>query len=159
LEMDEESRFARALNGYRTYCWLNVSIYGLLLASGLGVAFLPAPGGVETSDPELTDTGLVFAIDPNAIRSLGIAVALAATVLVILAFLAMKRNRSETAYALHIANIAAGISSCLLTPFCVWLMKEWTRPEFKARYIGESTSGQAETRIKKDGESGPTFKL
>ena len=157
--MNEDSRFDRALKGYRTYCWLNVTLYGLLLASGLGVAFLPAPGGLESSDPDLVDSDLMFAIDPAAMRTIGLAVAFAATILVILAFLAMKRKRSETAYALHLANIAAGISSCVLTPFCAWLMKEWTRPAFKARYLGQSSDLQVTTKPKEGGDSSPTFKL
>ncbi len=147
------------MKGYRTYCWLNVSIYGLLLASGLGVAFLPAPGGIEASDPELVDTGLVFAFDPSALRFVGYGVAIVATVLIALALLALKRNRSETSYALHVANIAAGISSCVLTPYCAWLMKEWIRPEFKARYLGSTVTKGGDLKPKEGEGSRPTFKL
>lgn len=154
----EELRFEKALQGYRAYCLLNVLLYGILLAAGLGVAFLPSPKNAEGVDPELPDEGLVFLFDPSAMRVIGIGVAIVAVVLVILALMALRRGRSETAYSLHLANIAAGISSCVLTPFCAWLMKEWMRPEFKARYLGNSSTVPIPSR-KESGSDSPTFKL
>jgi len=157
--MTEDLRFEKALRGYHTYCWLNVGIYGLLLSAGLGVAYLPPPSSLDPVDPELADAGMVFLFDPAAMRIIGIGVAAAAVVLVILALLALRRGRSETAYSLHLANIAAGISSCVLTPFCAWLMKEWLRPEFKARYLGLPSPTKGRSQKEEGGHERPTFKL
>jgi hypothetical protein len=157
--VNEELRFERAMQGYRNYCWLNVTLYSILFLSGLGVALLPSPGDVASADPGLADSDLMYAIDPAVMRTLGIGVAIAATILVVLALLAMKRSRSETSYALHLANIAAGISSCVLTPFCAWLMKEWTRAEFKTRFLGNPQELKAQDSSNEGGASDPTFKL
>ena len=118
----------QTLKLYRAYCILNVIWY--VVVGGLGVAGILL---AKSADPELLppDQGQIL-------RLCGIILILIAVVFGTATVKLMQLPRTPTTYTAHFVNICLGLTTCLLTPLCLYLAIQWQKPELRAHFEQES---------------------
>lgn len=120
-------RVQRILQIYRMYCFANLAFYGVLVI--IAVLGLFSAKAISADPPAEMSPDL-----PQQIRAMSFLLLGIAGLFGILAVKVLKMGRSLTSYSVHMTNIAAGITTICLAPFCIWLLIQWMSPEVRAHF-------------------------
>lgn len=115
----------KILRFYDLYIWMNLVWYLLVLFIGVTAVRIQLPAEDFT---------------PPVIATMRVGGAMLIMIGVICFGLSLKLKnpeRTKAGWTAAFINICFGISTCLLTPFCIFLALAWNREEFKAEFIQE----------------------
>jgi hypothetical protein len=113
----------KTLRAYRFYCWLNVVWYVLIGSFGMGCFIF---GGQLSIDIDGVSVERV-----TLLRNSGLILAIIGLVFGVGSVLLMRQRSTEKTWLFHFLNICLGITTCCLSPFCIWLAIRWNSKEIK----------------------------
>jgi len=121
MQPKRKHSIADVLLAYRWYCYLSIGLSGL-------IALLATAGFV---------LGQYAPIKPEPatqLKNLSLFLFVISAGMIYFSLRVLKLPRNRTTYGAHLTNIAVGISTCVLAPFCIWLLLEWLKPEVKSYF-------------------------
>lgn len=117
------SRLQRTLRLYQVYIGLNLIWYALIFILGVISFQIVLP-----QDPELANADGVLKVS-------GVILILIGALFFLLTLLTSKPKLNQAGWMTAFINICLGITSCILTPFCIYLAIQWNHPEFKSEFL------------------------
>ena len=116
------SRLQRTLRLYKVYIGLNLLWYTLIFILGvISFQIVLDPNDLAYADGVLKVSGVILI--------------LIGALFFLLTLLTSKPKRNQAGWMTAFINICLGITSCLLTPFCIYLAIQWNHPEFKSEFL------------------------
>ena len=111
----------KVLKSYRWYCYLSVGFSCFVMAIATAGYLL---GRFAPIDPEPAES----------LKNMGGLLFFVSIVLVFFSLRVLRLKRTRWAYIEHMTNIALGVTTNILAPFCLGLLMEWMTPEVRAYF-------------------------